>query len=153
MASRRGIQKFLCRYEKTKTIARKPGSGLSSKVNDVKKIVEEKMTGDDETTGEELRGELAQQGFALPKSTVLRCRRSLGRIYRDASYCQLIREANKSKQLEWALQYRDEAVGDGSRMYSGQMSVRSSSRFIEGSVVEREENHRATSQGKSRSLY
>ena len=53
---------------------------------------------DDETTAEELKGELARQGVTLLKSTILRCRRSL-----RSSYCQLIREANKSKRLEWAL--------------------------------------------------
>ena len=114
VASRRGIQKFLCRYEETETIARKKGSGSSSKVNDeVKKVVEDKMTLDDETTAEELKGELARQGVTLSKSTILRCRRSLGWTYRGSSYCQLIREANKAKRLEWALEYRDEAVGDG----------------------------------------
>ena len=72
MASCRGIQKFLCRYEESKTIARKPGSGSSSKVNDeVKKFVEDKMMLDDKTTAKELRGELARHGV-----TVLRYRRA-----------------------------------------------------------------------------
>jgi len=42
-------------------------------------------------------------------STVLRCRKELGWTYRGSAYCQLIRHANKEKQLEWAKKYLDEA--------------------------------------------
>lgn len=114
VASRQGIQKFLCRYEQTETITRKPGSGFSSKIHDgVKSIIEDRMKKDDETTAMELKGELGRRGVPLSKSTILRCRRSLGWTYRGSSYCQLIRQPNKLKRLEWATQYHDEVMSDG----------------------------------------
>ena len=71
------------------------------------------MANDDETTAKQLRELLANEGHTLSKSTILRTRRSLGWTYRGSSYCQLIREANKSKRLQWAMEYREEAAGDG----------------------------------------
>ena len=38
--------------------------------------------------------------------TVLRCRTMLGWTFRGSAYCQLIRDANKQKRLDWAHEYR-----------------------------------------------
>ena len=38
----------------------------------------------------------------LSLQTILRSRSKLGWIFRGSAYCQLIREANKVKRLEWA---------------------------------------------------
>ena len=109
-ASRRGIAKFLKKYKDTRTVARHPGSGRPSKVtNEAKKIIEEQMRADDETTAHQLRRLLASKGYELSLHTVLRCRTSLGWTFRGSSYCQLIREANKQKRLEWAREYLGEA--------------------------------------------
>ena len=40
--------------------------------------------------------------------SVLRCRTSLGWTFRGSAYCQLIREVNKTKRLEWAKLYKDD---------------------------------------------
>ena len=113
-ASRRGISKFLSRYKERGTIVRKKGSGCAAKINDViKEKIEQHMANDDKTTAKHLRELLANEGHTLSKSTILRTRRSLGWTYRGSSYCQLIREANKSKRLQWAMEYREEAAGDG----------------------------------------
>ena len=56
-ASRRGIAKFLKKYKDSGTIARHPGCGRPSRVTDeIKKIVEEQMRADDETTAHQLHG-------------------------------------------------------------------------------------------------
>ena len=52
IASRRGILKFLSRYETTQTTARQPGSGRRSIITE--EIVERKMREDDETTAIQL---------------------------------------------------------------------------------------------------
>ena len=110
-ASRRGIAKFLKKYALTGTIARKPGSGRPSKVTqDIKDIVEEQMRNDDETTAHQLHVLLNSKGYALSLRTILRCRTTLGWTFRGSSYCQLIRDANKVKRLDWARRYKDEAV-------------------------------------------
>ena len=94
------------RYRKRCTIARKPGSGTVSKINiHVQKIVELQMRKDDETTATQLQEILLQNGISLSLRTVLRCRQQLGWTFRGSAYCQLIRNVNKQKRLEWAKRY------------------------------------------------
>ena len=96
VASRRGVAKFVKRYQQTGSIARAPGSGRPTKITEeVKKIVEEQMRIDDETTAVQLHALLNSRGYHLSLRTILRCRISLGWTFRGSSYCQLIREANK----------------------------------------------------------
>lgn len=108
-ASKRGVVKFIKKFEETNCITRTPGSGRPSKVTaDIKAIVEERMRQDDETTAYQLHALLVAHGYSLSIWTVLRCRTSLGWTFRGSSYCQLIREANKAKRLAWAQQH----IGD-----------------------------------------
>lgn len=109
-ASRRGIAYFLKRYTETGTIARLPGSGRPSVVTEeIKAIVEQQMRDDDETTAHQLHSLLNNKGYGLSIRTVLRCRSALGWTFHGSSYCQLIREDNKRKRLEWARKFQGEA--------------------------------------------
>ena len=113
VVSRRGVVKFLKRYLATGTIARRPGSGARMKITDeVKRIVEEQMRLDDETTATQLHVLLVRLGYSLSLRTVLRCRTTLGWTFRGSAYCQLIREQNKRKRLEWALKFKDDDFSD-----------------------------------------
>ena len=112
-ASRQGVAEFLKRYESRGTIERKPGSGWPSKVTaEVKWIDEERMRLDDETTATQLHALLNSRSYSLSLRTVLRCRTSLGWTFRGSSYCQLIRNANKVKRLEWAKENIGKDFGD-----------------------------------------
>ena len=103
VVSRRKVAKFLKRYFETGTIARRPGSGGKTKITDeVKRIVEEQMRCDDETTATQLHVLLVSHGYQLSLRTILRTRTVLGWTFRGSAYCQLIREPNKLKRLEWA---------------------------------------------------
>ena len=62
------------------------------------------MRQDDETTATQLHELLIRNGISISLRTVLRCREQLGWTFQGSAYCQLIREANKTKRLEWALQ-------------------------------------------------
>ena len=74
-SSRRGIAKFLKRYSAIGTIKRKPGSGRPSKVTEeVKRIVEEQMRVDNETTAYQLHTLLTSKGYRHSIRTILRCR-------------------------------------------------------------------------------
>ena len=64
---------------------------------------------DDESMAVQLQEILKSEGYSLSLSTVLRCRKSLGWTFRGSAYCQMIREANKAKRLDWAVKYRHEA--------------------------------------------
>ena len=104
-ASRVGIAKFLKHYEDSGAIARKPGSGRPTKVTaDIKRIVEEQMQKDDETTAHQLHHLLVSKGYNISLRTILRCRTALGWTFRGSAYCQMIREVNKTKRLQWALE-------------------------------------------------
>ena len=107
IASRVGIYKFLRKFSETGSIARRQGSGRPTMITaEVKRVVEQKMREDDETTAVQLHALLVRNGFDLTLRTVLRCRVSLGWTFRGSAYCQLIRQANKTKRLEWAQNFR-----------------------------------------------
>ena len=102
-ATRQGIQKFLKKYTECGTIGRKEGSGRKSKITaEVRRLVDEKMMEDDETTAKELKKMLAEHGHHVGETTALKCRTELGWTRRGSAYCQMIREVNKVKRLEWA---------------------------------------------------
>lgn len=90
-------------------LCRLPGSGRPSKITpEIKKIVEDRMQEDDETTAIQLFHLLTGKGYNISLRTILRCRTELGWTFRGSAYCQLIRHINKTKRLDWAKTY----VGD-----------------------------------------
>ena len=108
--SRVGVWKFLRKYKRTGAIGKLEGGGRRRKITpEVKLIVEEQMKKDDETTDVQLHKLLTDRGISISTSTILRCRKELGWTYRGSAYCQLIRQCNKAKRLEWARQYVQEA--------------------------------------------
>ena len=103
-ATKVGVLKFLRRYKQTGTHSRRPGTGKASKTTDnAKRIIEEQMNKDDETTGCELQKLLSKHGITVCASTALRWRQQLGWTSKGTSYCQMIREVNKEKRLAWAI--------------------------------------------------
>lgn len=98
-----GVWKFIRRYEETGSIARKPGSGRPTVITpEIEAIVEQQMMLDDETTAIQLHRILAASGHTISLRTILHSRTKLGWTFRGSAYCQLIREVNKAKRLEWA---------------------------------------------------
>ena len=74
--------------------------------------MEEQIKVDDETTATQLHVLLVHLGYSLSLRTILRCRSTLGWTFRGSAYCQLIREANRVKRLEWARKYKDDDFAD-----------------------------------------
>ena len=108
--SRQGVAKVLLRVKATGSITRQAGSGRPTKLTrEVKEIVEEAMRNDDETTAVQLHAILVDKQHILSLSSILRCRKSLGWTFKGSAYCQMLREVNKTKRLEWATQYVHEA--------------------------------------------
>ena len=60
------------------------------------------MRNDDETTAVQLHNILIRHGINLSLRSILRSREQLGWTFRGSAYCQLIRDANKQKRLDWA---------------------------------------------------
>lgn len=50
--------------------------------------------------------------IVIALSTILRCCTALGWIFRGSAYCQLIRDANKTKRLAFAQTYKDDEFND-----------------------------------------
>ena len=74
----------------------------------VKELVEEQMQKNDETTAYQLHHLLVENRIEISLKMVLRCRTTLGWTFRGSAYCQLIREANKVKRLQWSEQHKDD---------------------------------------------
>ena len=111
--SRVGIYKFLKSYIATRSISGRVGSGRPSKVTaEIKQLVEQQMRIDDETTAYQLHRMLTEKGYSISLRTILRCRTVLGWTFRGSAYCQLIRQANKQKRLQWAQQHLGQSFED-----------------------------------------
>ena len=101
--SRQTVRRFYLFYLEDGTINRSPGSGRPLKlVEDSLTMVEQLMRQDDETTATQIYSFLVHNGVDVSLTTILRGRRTLGWTFRGSAYCQLIREVNKQKRLEWA---------------------------------------------------
>ena len=95
---------FLKCYTKRRTITRAQGSGFPSRIPpEIQQIIEDAMREDDETTTTQLQAKLAAFSVHVSLGMICRSRAQLGWIYRGSAYCQLIREANKQKRLDFAV--------------------------------------------------
>ena len=111
--NRFGVHKFLMNYRETGSVERRPGSGQLSKVTaQVKELVEAQMQKDDETTAYQLHHLLVENEIEISLRTILRCHTTLGWTFRGSAYCQLIREDNKVKRLQWSEQHKDDNFDD-----------------------------------------
>ena len=91
------------KYKTHGTISRLPGSGRPFKLTrEMLDAVEERMKQDDETTATQLVKMLGERGFKISTPTVERARKTLGWTFHGSRYCQLIRNANKEKRVQWA---------------------------------------------------
>ena len=101
--SKTGVAKFISRYLATGSIVRQPGSGRKTVISpEILRLVEDQMRADDETTASQLHVILTRLGYKLSLRTILCCRTLLGWTFCGSAYCQLIRNKNKIKRLEWA---------------------------------------------------
>jgi transposase len=103
VASRQGVLNFIKKYEATGDIGLRGGAGRKNKISaEIRKLVDDRMMEDDETTVRELQKILVEHGHQVGATTILKCRTELGWTRRGAAYCQMIRDVNKEKRLDWA---------------------------------------------------
>ena len=96
--------------EETGSLERQPGSGrLSSLTPRMLAIVEEQMRRDDKTTAEQILILLRHNGYNVSLPTG---HSALGWTFRGSAYCQMIREANKAKCLEFATRYLQKTLAE-----------------------------------------
>ena len=68
---------------------------------EAKAFIDQQMRNNDEMTSAQIKKKLAKHGVAVSSSTVRRSRKQQGWTLQRTRYCQLIRDANKIKQLEY----------------------------------------------------
>ena len=114
------IHQFLQKHRETNNIERRTGSGRPAKMTvAVKALVERQMRDDNETIAVQLHALLLCHGHAMTLKAVLRCRAALGWTFRGSAYCQLIRQQNEVKCLQWAQEHLSEGgVNCSSSIYS-----------------------------------
>ncbi len=70
------------------------------------------MEKDDETSAVQLYELLRAKGAQFSLATILRCRSALGWTFRGSAYCQLIRDVDKVKRLDWCMTNKEDEFGD-----------------------------------------
>ena len=95
-------------YQTTGSVGRKVSWLMSKITSRMKELVEEQMQWDDETTAYQLHQMLIENGVVISLRTVLRCLTILSWTFRGSACCQLIRDENKGKRLEWCQQNRED---------------------------------------------
>ena len=95
---------------------------------------------DDETTAIQLQKILVENGHPLSLNTILRSRDRLGWSFRGSSYCQMIREQNKEKRLDWARLYLMSRRVMVFKMFCTQMKAALCWNLTSGFAAEKQDN-------------
>ena len=97
------VTQIIKKYKITGLMKKGVSTGRQTKLNpESQQFIEDQMRKDDETTSGRIQKKLGKRGVRVHSSTVRRCRKKLGWTLQQTRYCQLIRDANKVKRLEYA---------------------------------------------------
>ena len=102
--SRTSLYNLWRKYRDTGTVVDRHRRKQPSKLNaDHYRFIDDAMAENDELTARRLREKLEDRwpGISVSLSTVKRTRKHLGWVATRPKYCQLIRDGNKDKRLEW----------------------------------------------------
>ena len=110
---RQTVWRFWRHYQRHGSILPLQSGGRPRKLTEiVLQLIDAAMMENDETTAKELRIILQQHRVVISLRTILRGRKTLGWSFRGAAYCQLIRDVNKMKRLEWAREHLEDDFED-----------------------------------------
>ena len=105
------VARIVNKLKLTGSIENRARSGRPRKLNEAARtFIEEQMQANDETTSCQIQRRFQKRGFTVHASTVRRFRKERGWTLQNTRYCQIIREANKAKRLEYAQRVID--IGD-----------------------------------------
>ena len=97
------VTRIIKKLKLTGSMKKGTSTGRPRKLNaEAREFIEDQMRKDDETTSRTLQKKLARRGVVVYPSTVRRSRKQQGWTLQRTRYCQLIRDANKIKRLEFA---------------------------------------------------
>ena len=97
------ISRVIKKLRLTGSVANLPRSRRPRKLSaEASAFIDQQMRKDDEMTRVKIQKKLAKRGISVSSSTVRRSRKQQGWTLQRNAYCQLIRDANKVKRLEFA---------------------------------------------------
>ena len=97
------VTRIIKKLKLTGSTKKGTSTGRPRKLNaEARAFIEDQMRKDDETTSRVIQKKLARRGVVVHPSTVWRSRKEQGWTLQRMRYCQLIRDENKVKCLEFA---------------------------------------------------
>ena len=118
------VTRIIKKYKITGSMKKGASTGRRTKLNpESQQFIEDQMRKDDETTSGRIQKKLAKRGVRVHSSTVRRCRKKLGWTLQQTRYCQLIRDANKVKRLEYAQQVLETGDTFNNVIFSDKCSI------------------------------
>ena len=100
--SKSGCYAFLKKYHHTGSIFDRPRSGRPRQLPQAaEQLVNRWLVEDDELTTNELQQRLRNSGYTVSRTAAARTRTRLGWTAKPTRYCQLIRQQNKEKRVDF----------------------------------------------------
>lgn len=78
----------------------------------IREIIDGCLKENDEITAKQIKNRLDRRGFYISIATINRIKRDLGWTLKGTSYCQLIRNANKPKRVQWVTENINDSFND-----------------------------------------
>lgn len=117
---------LVAKYKRTKSVLDRPRAAIPKILRDEHyREIDKALSENDEMTSRQLRTMLIRKwpNLSMSISTVERARRELGWVVTTPKYCQLIREQNKQKRLEWCQKMIDANEQFNDVMFTDESSV------------------------------
>ena len=97
------VTRIVKKLRSTGSAANRPRSGRPTKLSgEAKAFIDQQMQKNNEMTSGQIQKKLVKYGTSVCSATVRRMRKQLGWTLQRTRYCQLIRDPNKVKRLEYA---------------------------------------------------
>ena len=118
------VARIVNKLKLTGSIENHARSGRPRKLNaEARAFIDEQMRANDETTSCQIQKRLQKRGITVHASTVRRSRKEQGWTLQNTRYCQMIRDANKAKRLEYAQRVLDTGDTFHNVIFSDECSI------------------------------
>ena len=124
--SRLSVRRFLKRFQERRSFenAPLPGRPAEDVTPELMTFIDEQMEQNDELTAPNLRKKIFEEfEVKFSESKVKRLRKKLGWVQTGTKYCQLIREPNRAKRLEFCQQCEEDGETFDDVIFSDECSV------------------------------
>ena len=124
--SRLSVRRFLRRFQERQSFenAALPGRPAEDVTPQLMTFIDNQMEQNDELTAPNLKKKIYEEfGVNFSESKVKRLRKKLGWVQTGTKYCQLIREPNRVKRLEFCLQCEEDGETFDNVIFTDECSV------------------------------